>query len=174
MEMRTGGWPSTRSWNVRCIMQSGWLGLMEPRDGNDVSRGTTSFSRTGFGGSPVEIRELAKLDHEAAVEWLLDGTGRAAKTNPPVDGLTALPPVEGMKGMTSEQKKAVQQERRNGALNLKGWWHQELLTTPSPLTERMTLFWHNHFTSSFQRVKWPALLYRQNVLLRHHAYGVFP
>ena len=37
----------------------------------------------------------------------------------------------------------------------------------------MTLFWHNHFTSSFHKVKWPALLYRQNVLLRYHAVGSF-
>jgi uncharacterized protein (DUF1800 family) len=37
----------------------------------------------------------------------------------------------------------------------------------------MTLFWHNHFTSSVKKVKWPALLYRQNVLLRRHALGSF-
>ena len=37
----------------------------------------------------------------------------------------------------------------------------------------MTLFWHNHFTSIFHKVKWPALLYRQNVLLRYHAVGSF-
>jgi len=66
--------------------------------------------RTGFGGTPAEIRELAKLDHETAVERLLDGTGRAAKMSPPPDILTALPPVEGMKGMIFEQKKALQQE----------------------------------------------------------------
>jgi uncharacterized protein (DUF1800 family) len=67
----------------------------------------------------------------------------------------------------------LQQKRRDEAFDLKGWWYQELLTTPSPLTERMTLFWHNHFTSSFHKVKWPALLYRQNVLLRYHAVGSF-
>jgi uncharacterized protein (DUF1800 family) len=131
------------------------------------------LGRTGFGGSPAEIRSLAKLDREAAVEWLLDGISREAKTSPPLDVLTALPPVDGMKGMTFEQKKTLQQKRRDEAFDLKGWWYQELLTTPSPLTERMTLFWHNHFTSSFHKVKWPVLLYRQNVLLRHHAVGSF-
>jgi len=48
--------------------------------------------------------------------------------------LTALPPVDGMKGMTIEQKKTLQQKRRDEAFDLKGWWYQELLTTPSPLT----------------------------------------
>jgi uncharacterized protein (DUF1800 family) len=45
--------------------------------------------------------------------------------------------------------------------------------TPSPLTEKMTLFWHNHFVSSQQKVRSPQLMYRQNVLLRRHAVGNF-
>ena len=45
--------------------------------------------------------------------------------------------------------------------------------TSAPLAERMTLFWHNHFTSSLQKVRSPALMYRQNVLLRRHALGNF-
>jgi uncharacterized protein (DUF1800 family) len=48
-----------------------------------------------------------------------------------------------------------------------------MVASASPLTERMTLFWHNHFTSSVQKVRSPALMYRQNVLLRRHALGNF-
>ncbi|MCC6140820.1 MAG: DUF1800 domain-containing protein [Nitrospira sp.] len=131
------------------------------------------LSRTGFGGSPADIRALAGLDREAAVDRLLAGVGTAARTSPPVHVLNALPPAEGMKGLSVEKKQAVKQERREDAVELKGWWYQELLTTPSPLTERMTLFWHNHFTSSVHKVKWPTLLYHQNALLRHHALGSF-
>lgn len=133
------------------------------------------LSRTGFGGIPADIRELARMDREAAIDRLLAGVGTTARTSPPVHVLNALPPAEGMKakGLSVEQKKVFKQERREDAFELKGWWYQELLTTPSPLTERMTLFWHNHFTSSFHKVKWPALLYHQNVLLRHHALGSF-
>lgn len=131
------------------------------------------LARTGFGGAPTEIRRLAALSRETAVDQLLGNASPEAMTNPPRDVLTALPPVAGMRGMTAEQKKAFNRERREDAFKLKGWWYQELLTTPSPLTERMTLFWHNHFTSSFHKVKWPALLYHQNVLLRHHAMGSF-
>jgi uncharacterized protein (DUF1800 family) len=46
-----------------------------------------------------------------------------------------------------------------------------MVQTDSPLTERMTLFWHNHFTSSLKKVKFPGLMYRQNLLLRKHALG---
>ena len=41
-----------------------------------------------------------------------------------------------------------------------------MLVTPSPLTERMTLFWHNHFVSSQQKVRFARLMYQQNALLR--------
>ena len=56
---------------------------------------------------------------------------------------------------------------------MRGWWLTEMLTTPSPLTEKMVLFWHNHFTSSLQKVRSPVLMYRQNLLLRRHALGYF-
>lgn len=78
------------------------------------------LGRTGFGGSPAEFRSLARLDREAAVEWLLDGTCREKKTSPPLDVLTALRSGEGMKGMTFEQKKALQQKRRDEAFGLYG------------------------------------------------------
>ncbi len=45
--------------------------------------------------------------------------------------------------------------------------------TTSPLSEKMTLFWHNHFVSSDQKVRSPHLMYRQNLLLRRHALGNF-
>ena len=45
--------------------------------------------------------------------------------------------------------------------------------TPSPLTERMTLFWHNHFVSGQPKVRVSRLMYRQNVTLRANAAGNF-
>ena len=48
-----------------------------------------------------------------------------------------------------------------------------MLSTPTPLTEKMTLFWHNHFATSQQKVRSAQLMYRQNVLLRSYALGNF-
>jgi uncharacterized protein (DUF1800 family) len=58
-------------------------------------------------------------------------------------------------------------------LDLRGWWLREMVQTPSPLTERMTLFWHNHFVSAQPKVRYTQLMYRQNALLRAHALGRF-
>ncbi|TMH58820.1 MAG: DUF1800 domain-containing protein, partial [Betaproteobacteria bacterium] len=66
-----------------------------------------------------------------------------------------------------------QQEQIREGLELRGWWVEEMIRTPSPLTERMTLFWHNHFVSGQQKVKLAQLMYRQNVTLRANALGRF-
>ena len=42
-----------------------------------------------------------------------------------------------------------------------------------PLREKLTLFWHNHFATSLAKVQDPALMFRQNCLLREHALGRF-
>jgi hypothetical protein len=48
-----------------------------------------------------------------------------------------------------------------------------MVVTPTPLTERMVLFWHNHFTSGFEGINWSHMLYDQNVMFREHAVGSF-
>ncbi len=58
-------------------------------------------------------------------------------------------------------------------MELKAWWYRAMLTSDRPLTERMTLFWHNHFTSQLRAVRSPQLMWRQNALLRRHALGSY-
>ena len=129
--------------------------------------------RTGFGGTPDEIRALTTLDRKAAVERALAKTIPAARTPAP-SWIDSRPPhPRKRKAMSPDEKKAFKQERRTKGMELKAWWFHEMVATPSPLTERMTLFWHNHFTSSLRKVKWPPLLYRQNVLFRRMATGSF-
>jgi uncharacterized protein (DUF1800 family) len=56
---------------------------------------------------------------------------------------------------------------------LRNWWVEEMLVTDQPLVERMALFWHNHFTSGLQKVRFAPAMYRQNALFRQHALGNF-
>jgi uncharacterized protein (DUF1800 family) len=75
--------------------------------------------------------------------------------------------------MSPEERKLAQREIFQRSFELQSWWLTELITTRSPLGEKMTLFWHNHFVSSMQKVRSPQLIYRQNALLRSHALGNF-
>jgi uncharacterized protein (DUF1800 family) len=59
---------------------------------------------------------------------------------------------------------------------MRAWWAGEMLRAPTAqdaLRERMTLFWHNHFVSSQQKVKSGTLMLRQNEILRRNALGNF-
>lgn len=46
------------------------------------------------------------------------------------------------------------------------WWYQRMLTDPAPLREKLTLFWHGHFCTEYDKVRESKLMHAQNVLLR--------
>ncbi len=72
----------------------------------------------------------------------------------------------------ADKKLYVQQERLRG-LKLQHWWVDKIYTSPYPLREKMTLFWHNHFVSSHKKVKVAWTMYQQNGLFRDFAFGNF-
>ena len=72
-----------------------------------------------------------------------------------------------------EQQQINQQTRNRWARELKFWWFSQMVANQSPLQEKMTLFWANHFTSSLTKVKWPPAILAQNQLLRSQATGSF-
>ncbi len=53
------------------------------------------------------------------------------------------------------------------------WWLERMRTTPYPLEERMTLFWHDHFATAAIGEPSSDLVMQQNETLRTHALGNF-
>ena len=143
---------------------SGTLGLDDARH---------LLNRTGFAASPEEIRTFAGLTRGEAVDRLLGSTRKAAVTPPPAWVSEPFQSPRRLRAMSAEERKLAQAELFRRAFELQSWWFSEMLATPSPLTEKMTLFWHHHFVSSQQKVRSPQLMYRQNALLRRHALGSF-
>ncbi|MFT4047863.1 MAG: DUF1800 domain-containing protein [Solimonas sp.] len=129
--------------------------------------------RSGFAPSPAEIAALAPLSGAEAVERIVDAAvPRRAATTPAPDWVDeALKTPAELKAMSDDERRAYRQMWVKRGAELQTWWMQEMIATPAPLAERMTLFWHGHFTSSLQAVKAGQLLYRQNVTLREHALG---
>lgn len=58
-------------------------------------------------------------------------------------------------------------------LELKTWWLRKMRDEEFPLREKMTCFWHNHYVSTFQKVKVNHWIYQHNQLLRENAFGNF-
>lgn len=56
---------------------------------------------------------------------------------------------------------------------LRRWWCGLMLNGGISLTERMTLFWHNHFATNEGAVQDGRFVYNHNQLLRQHSLGNF-
>jgi len=130
------------------------------------------LARTGFGATSAELARFAVLDREDAIERLLgEVRTQAQSAPPPFDDHDPFPSAANP--LTPEQRRAFVREQAENTQALRGWWVGEMVTTPSPLTERMTLFWHNHFVSSQQKVRPARLMYAQNATFRRYALGDF-
>lgn len=131
------------------------------------------LNRTGFAANTPEIREFAQLTREAAVARLLGWTHRPPATAAPDWTQAPYEPPQRPALMSDAERKEYQRRLVSEGRDLKTWWMAEMLTTITPLTEKMVLFWHNHFTSSLRKVRMPQLMYRQHMTLRRHALGNF-
>ena len=67
-----------------------------------------------------------------------------------------------------------QQLQRQRLMELRGWWLQRMVSGPRPWQEKLTLFWHGHFATSFEKVRDTYYLWRQNELFRRLASGSWP
>lgn len=136
--------------------------------------------RTGFGAPPDQVAALARLSREQAIEQVLAPVPRRAAGESVA--FASPPPVlvyerpAALKGLSEDARKAALEAQMRQGSELRVWWANEMLQAPTPadaLHERMTLFWHNHFVSSQQKVKSLLLMQQQNALLRRHALGSF-
>lgn len=133
--------------------------------------------RAGFGGTPDEIRRLHRMGLDKAVAWLVD-----YEKTPDIIGeieITKPAPLdyqEFRKKSEMERRKINGQRRRvdQGKFRaLRTWSMDRMLRSRRPLEEKMTLFWHNHFTTSYRDVRSAFLLAQQDALLRRQATGNF-
>jgi uncharacterized protein (DUF1800 family) len=137
------------------------------------------LNRAGFGGSPDDIQQLADLTHDQAVASLLDYERIPDSTPDPV---WAKPDSDRMRQIrevnqhgTPEEKKQLQQQESKTQyarmVELRGWWLNRMAKGPRPFQEKMVLFWHGHFATSFEKVRDAYFMWRQNELFRRTATG---
>ena len=133
------------------------------------------LDRTGFGAPPRAIAELAPLSRTEAVEFMISGLRTSPADTPPAWSVPPFPRPPGDKTHPPdpEAKKAFDQALESRRQGLRAWFIGGLVTSPSPLTEKMVLFWHNHFTSSLEKTNSPELLLQQDLLLRRLGTGSF-
>ncbi len=137
------------------------------------------LDRAGFGGTPAQIEYLVKLGRDGAVDALVD-FDKTPRNDPPYPSGTDLTPFA-KGGMMLNLKQSDRLEvisvlQRIEYGNMEGvreWWLHRMVVTNHPFEEKMTLFWHGHFTSGFKEVKNWRSMYEENELERAHCVGKF-
>jgi uncharacterized protein (DUF1800 family) len=129
--------------------------------------------RTGFAPTQAEVAALVGQSRQQAVERIITQAKAAKPAAAPPDFVgQALPVFDRMLKSQEERQAMRQQQLREGA-EIKAWWLREMVESPTPLAERMTLFWHNHFATSQQKVIRSQAMWNQHQLLRQQALGNF-
>ncbi|MBV9848889.1 MAG: DUF1800 domain-containing protein [Armatimonadetes bacterium] len=122
--------------------------------------------RAGFGAGPDETRAAASRGLAAVTDDLLHPERVPDPLNDDqiIGRLTDLIP---------EGQRMAKNGREYLPLQVvKLWWTIRLLASPHPLVEKMTLFWHGHFTSKDGGQAGDFML-RQNQMFRQNALGNF-
>jgi uncharacterized protein (DUF1800 family) len=88
----------------------------------------------------------------------------SAGFNKTVDGLLETKPSE-----PPALAAATTPGGRFAIAQLQQWWVDHMLTTSTPFAERMTLFWHGHFTSDYRKAADDTFMYWQNLTWRRMA-----
>jgi uncharacterized protein (DUF1800 family) len=122
------------------------------------------YRRAGFGARPEELDTAVARGYRATVDHLLDVTA-------PDPGLAtrADPTFTDVYGDFD----TVRRHHRREANRMMLWWLNRMIAATNPLPEKLTLFWHDHFATSLQKVKAPDLMFRQNQLFRAMGAGRF-
>jgi uncharacterized protein (DUF1800 family) len=112
--------------------------------GSESARVMQLLRRTSFGYTPTQLETA-----------LSDGFNKT------VDRLVETRPVD-----PPQFAAATTPGGRFAVAQLQQWWIDHMLGTPTPFAERMTLFWHGHFTSDYRKVADDTFMYWQNLTWR--------
>ncbi len=182
------------------VLAAGSLSALTPspssRLGHDEIEGTIRWdarsaehllNRAGFGASSEEIAGTVEAGLEATVKKLIERAKEGdlpffAQRLSPRDGLMR---EERMEAKSMEMDAATFKEDnfemikelrdRDGEQldRFLNWWVTRMRRGDNPLGERMTLFWHGWFTSSYRDVKSSFEMIEQNKVFRTYGLGKF-
>ena len=122
---------------------SGWISPLKA----ESARVMHLLRRTTLGYTQDQLESALSDGHDKTVDRLLE----TAPAEPPAFAGASTP------------------GGRFAIPQLQQWWIDHMLTTSTPFAERMTLFWHGHFTSDYRKVADNTFVYWQNLTWRRMA-----
>ncbi|MAI67671.1 MAG: hypothetical protein CMJ26_07320 [Phycisphaerae bacterium] len=149
------------------------------------------LQRAGFGGTPEQAQALAKLGLEKSVQYIVNYKNLPDPDAPALNDydkdiirpLTEEERGQAKKARQSKDEDVVdmfrkarqkrQRADRQQIAEMEGWWLRRMISTPRPLEEKLTLFWHGHFATGYRTIENSYHMYMQNMFLRENAMGNF-
>lgn len=145
------------------------------------------LNRAGFGGTEQEITRVLEAGPQRAVDELLDFPDGpsdliSATDQPDLSHIEGYPRTFAERRKLFEGKTAEERMLLNQRMNqanqqalraIATWWVQRMAYGPYPFHEKLTLFWHGHFTTSARDERSAWLMWQQNETWRAHAAGNF-
>ena len=143
--------------------------LSYSREEFDFDNASHLLMRTTIGPTIEEINLALSIGLDATIDMLLD---TQYQPNPPGDWI--YHPVSPNYGnLTSTQKDSIKDEWDNRFWLMSNWWLDLMKYSEPNIRETMVLFWHNHFATSAEVIKFTPAMYKQNELFRKYAIGNF-
>ena len=125
--------------------------------------------RTTIGPTIEEINDISALNISNAVDYILREI-----PEPPTPGDWVDDPFPSdYSDYNQEQRDSLNAAYQSYNIDLNAWWLDQMYYNSSSIKEQMTLFWHDHFATSIETVKYPPAMYHQNRVLRENALGNF-
>ncbi len=121
----------------------------------DLRRVGHLYRRAAFGADANQLRDGLALGPEKLVDKLVKGG----------------PGLADFEKETLRWGEAIR--RVNNGPQESEWWLYRMLYSPHPLKEKIALFWHNHFATSYAKVLNATYMMGQYDLLYQHALGSF-
>jgi uncharacterized protein (DUF1800 family) len=159
--------------------------MLDPLPPNQWNQVTSAhlMNRAGFGGSSQDVQNFQQMGRDRAISWFLDYE-KVPDPTPQPDWAQHPPDTQAIekdrqmeRAADLETRKVMRRQRNimdyTQVSDLRYWWIRRMALGPRPFQEKMTLFWHGHFATSFEKVRMPYLLWVQNETLRQNATGNF-
>ncbi|WP_034229546.1 DUF1800 domain-containing protein [Aquimarina pacifica] len=123
------------------------------------------YWRCGFGISSPKLKVLRNLSKDKIIDQLFEESQHASMLSMDFSFLQ-----KDKKSLTREEKKELRKLRNQKMFELNHLWIQQLIHGKETLREKMTLFFHDHFSV---RLKSPRACLHLNNVIRKHALGNF-
>ena len=115
--------------------------------------------RAGFQFSRADLEQALSDGRAATVEKLLT-----------INQYPEAPGAWAQEAIPAQVSNQLQSTYYGYFVEMQRWWLHQMASSPHPLLEKMTFFWHNLFTSELIVVRYPQYMYMQNDMYRRHAY----